>query len=116
MRGRVSWDYFMKRRNISYASLIGMEYDSYAAWCHTRYVIPLDEEDYIKNLEPFKQDKSPAETSVKSESKISVDLKTVSKKKKSEIIAICESLDIETKGNETKRQLISLLANVNNSE
>ena len=118
MKRRVSWDYFMRRRNISYSSLVGMEYDRYAAWCHTRYVIPLEQEEYEANLAPFK--KKPKSKTKKKEvvEKLPVnrahsDSKTLNRKKKSDLLSLCEVYGINLEGNETKKQLVSLILEVN---
>ena len=119
MKARVSWEYFMRRRNISYSSLVGMEYDRYVAWCHTRYVIPLDKEEYEANLAPFKKVSKP-KTKKKEpvqelpENLVSIQTaKVLGKKKKSDLLELCRSYEIRLEGKETKKDLISLILNVN---
>ncbi len=115
MKSRVSWDYFMRRRNIQWTSLVGMEYERYAAWCHSRYVIPLDKEEYESKLAPFKKPIKPKVTKKTSPKKVGHDLKSLNRKKKSELLDLCEGQGIILKGNETKKELVSLILDVNNT-
>lgn len=116
MKRRVSWDYFMQRRNISYSSLLGMDYDRYTSWCHSRYVIPLDKEEYEAKLAPFlpKKEKQIQEEAKEAFPVSAPSAKSLNKKKKSELLALCESHKIDLKGNETKKQLVSLILDMNN--
>ena len=118
MKTRVPWEYFMKRRNISYSSLIGMEYDRYMAWCHSRYVIPLDKDEYESNIAPFRE----TTPQVVNEEKITklptnpshLDAKLLGKKKKADLVDLCVVYGINVGGKETKKQLVSLILDVNN--
>ena len=118
MKARVSWDYFMRRRNISYSSLIGMDYERYAAWCHTRYVIPLDQKEYESNVAPFKKAAKPVTLKevqpVVPSTPTRPDAKTLNRKKKSDLVELCETYGITIDGKETKKQLVSLILGVNN--
>ena len=118
MKSRVSWDYFMRRRNISYSSLVGMEYDRYVTWCHTRYVIPLDQEEYESNLAPFKKVPKPKAKKKDPVQKLPAnrghsDPKALGRKKKSDLLDLCHGYGIQLAGNETKKELVSLILDVN---
>tara|TARA_X000000950_G_scaffold287653_1_gene400903 strand:- start:2832 stop:3194 length:363 start_codon:yes stop_codon:yes gene_type:complete len=120
MKSRVSWDYFMRRRNISYSSLTEMEYDRYVAWCHTRSVIPLEQEEYESNLAPFKKTPKPEPKKKEPVQEVPAstghtDSKVLSKKKKSDLLDLCRDYGIELEGKETKKQLVSLILDVNKS-
>mgnify|MGYP005677179445 CR=1 FL=1 len=119
MKTRVSWDYFMRRRNIQYSSLVGMEYDRYTAWCHSRCVIPLDKEEYEAKITPFKpkiESASPTKVVEKVEKKNTIyDHKSLNRKKKAELVDLCRTNGIDIKGNETKKQLVSLILGMNNA-
>ena len=116
MRARVSWDYFMKRRNISYSALTGMEYDRYASWCHSRYVIPLDKDEFESNIAPFIQTpkkKVQKEVPVIPEPVIFT-TKELNKKKKNDLVKLCDLYGIALNGKETKKLLVTLILDVNN--
>ena len=118
MKARVSWDYFMRRRNISYSSLVGMDYDRYATWCHTRYVIPLDEKEYEAKLAPFKTVAKPI-TIEEVQRKVPAnpahsDAKTLNRKKKSDLVELSAVYGIAVEGKETKKELVSLILSMNN--
>ena len=117
MKTRVSWNYFMQRRNISYSSLLGMDHDRYVAWCHSRYVIPLGKEEYEAKLAPFlpKPSEEIQDKVKEVETTPATSAKMLNKKKKSELITLCETHKIDLKGNETKKQLVSLILGMNNA-
>jgi len=115
-RVRVPWDYFMKRRNISYASLVGMEYDKYAIWCHARYVVPLPQDEYEEKIAPFKKiQKVTLKTEEAKKATVPVhDRKLLNRKKKTDLVKLCKSHKLVLKGTETKKELVSLLIAMNN--
>ncbi len=107
---QIPWDFFAQRRNISYASFKNMSYEQYTRWCLRRSVIPLDESAFETKVNP-----PPAVTKevpqLSPEKKtIDVDTRALPKKKKSELVALCNTMDVEITGKETKKQLIALLA------
>ena len=119
MKARVSWDYFMQRRKISYSSLTGMEYDRYVTWCHTRYVIPIGKDEYESNIAPFKKVVETVAVEDAS-SKVPVNSlhtnpKLLGRKKKADLVKLCKTYGIILDGKETKKELVSLILDVNNT-
>ena len=109
---RVSWNYFMKRRNISYASFANMDYDMYTSWCHARMVIPTEKEEYEKELAPFRFIPDTKKSLPNNPSNF--DQKALNRKKKGEVKDICILKGLELDGNETKKELIQKLLELNN--
>ena len=107
---QIPWDFFAQRRNISYASFKNMTYEQYTKWCLRRSVIPLDESVFQMKVNPPPVTTKEVPQSLPEKKTIDVDTKTLPKKKKSELVALCNVMNVEITGKETKKQLIALLA------
>ena len=110
---RISWNYFMKRRNISYASFINMDYDMYTSWCHSRRIIPADKEEYEREMAPFRSTETEEKVIIPA-NPTNFDSKTLNRKKKGDIKDICVIKGLELDGTETKKELIQKLLELNN--
>ena len=111
---QIPWEFFAQRRNISYVSFKNMSYEQYTRWCGRRNIIPLEENAFHSKVSshPVTQ-KKPAPPQV--EQKITkIDATSLSKKKKAELVSLCESANVEITGKETKKQLVALLIEQSN--
>ena len=111
---RVSMEYFMKRRNLKWASFLGMSYDRYVKWCHVRRIVPASEEEFTEGTSPAPEPdlvvpeelpRNPAHSNAK----------LLNKNKKANLVDIAKLYGVELSGSETKKQLVQLIVDVNNS-
>ena len=111
---RVSMEYFMKKRNIGWVAFQGLEYDRYVKWCHVRRIIPVDEEEFLAN-KTTRVKEAPKETPKKLPSNPRhSDSKSLNRKKKADLVGLAEVYGIHLEGSETKKQIVSLIVNLNN--
>ena len=110
---RVSMEYFMKRRNVGWASFSGLDYDRYVKWCHARKIIPVEKEEFLANKLPQQNEKKVEENALPSNPQHS-DPKLLNRKKKADLVELANVYGIELDGTETKKQLVSLIIDVNN--
>ena len=106
---QIPWEFFAQRRNISYKAFSNMSYDQYTAWCARRNVIPLDENAYRAKVHPQDNNNVVVTPVTLPSNSRNYDPKTLSKKKKAELIDICILRGVKTSGKETKKQLVALL-------
>ena len=109
---RVSMEYFMKKRNLGWASFSGLEYSRYVQWCHVRKIIPLGEDEYLASINPVQEIEEPPK-SIPSNPAHS-DPKLLGRKKKADLVELANVYGIELGGTETKKQIVSLIIAVNN--
>lgn len=118
---RVSVEYYMQRRNLGWSSFLGWDYDRFETWCHVRKIIPLNKEDFLNKILPFEDTtieappEEPKEELIQKE--VLPDLpdgKTLSRKRKDDLIEIAHLYGIELSGSETKKQIVQYLDNLNN--
>ena len=109
---RVSMEYYMKKRNVGWNAFSGLEYSRYVQWCHVRKIIPADEEEFLANI----TEKQPVEEPKKSipPNPQHSDPKLLGRKKKADLVEIAGVYGIDLVGNETKKQIVSLIISVNN--
>lgn len=107
---QIPWDFFAQRRNISYASFKNMSYEQYTRWCARRNIIPLEESVFQMKVNPPPAIVKEVSPPVTKQPVVKVDTRTLPKKKKSELVALCDVMNVEITGKETKKQLIALLA------
>ena len=110
---RVSMEYFMKRRNLGWASFQNLEYDRYVTWCHVRKIIPVNEQEFLANKTPT-QKEEPVEVKELPPNPRHSDPKLLNRRKKAELVELATVYGIELDGTETKKQLVSLIIGVNN--
>ena len=110
---RVSMEYFMKRRNIGWSSFSGLDYDRYVKWCHVRKIIPVEKEEFLANKSP-KQEAKTVEAKELPPNPRHSDPKLLNRRKKAELVELATVYGIELDGSETKKQLVSLIIDVNN--
>ena len=112
---RVSMEYFMKRRNLRWTSFQGMEYDRYVKWCHVRKIVPASKEEFTKgtsvSIEPILEEETKVPTNPAHSN-----AKLLNKNKKASLVEIANLYDIELTGSETKKQLVQLIVDVNNTQ
>ena len=109
---RVSMEYFMKKRNLKWSAFGGLEYDRYVQWCHVRRIIPIEEKEFLVNV----SEKIPVEEPKKTipQNPIHLDPKALGRKKKADLVELANVYGIELGGTETKKQIVSLIIDVNN--
>ena len=119
---RVSMEYFMKRRNLSWSSFAGMEYKRYEIWCQVRKIIPVAQSEYESNVSKVQVKETPVVESKPTpvveepqETQVFVfNAKDLSKKNKTHLIGLADEHGVTLAGSETKKQIIQLLVNLNN--
>ena len=119
---RVSMEYFMKRRNLSWSSFAGMEYKRYEIWCQVRKIIPASQSEYESNVSKVQVKETPVVESkhepvvieVMEEASLTFDLKDLSRKNKTSLVELAEEHGVSLNGSETKKQIVQLLVNLNN--
>ena len=109
---RVSMEYFMKKRNIGWTSFAGLDYDRYVKWCHVRKIIPVDKDEFLANKGVQPETKIEGEKELPPNPRHS-DPKLLNRKKKADLVELARVYGIELKGSETKKQLVSLIIDVN---
>ena len=109
---RVSMEYFMKKRNIGWVAFQNLEYDRYVTWCHVRKIIPVDEQEFLANKSPIQTEEIVEEKELSSNPQHS-DPKLLNRKKKAALVELANVYGIELDGTETKKQLVSLIVDVN---
>lgn len=109
---RVSMEYFMKRRNLGWASFQGLEYDRYVKWCAVRKIIPVDKDEFISHKQDIKKEEPVIDKTLPPNPKHS-DAKSLGRKKKADLVDLASVYGIELNGTETKKQLVSLIVDVN---
>ena len=115
---KVKWDIFAKRRNLDLEYFIdNMKYEEYKRWCEYRSVIPVKESEYFVFKHPVVETTSN-ETEIrvapeKEVPKFNMTRKSLNKMKKQQLVNLVKDHSLKTNGSETKRQLISLLLDMN---
>ena len=110
---RVSMEYFMKRRNIGWASFSGLEYERYVKWCHIRKIIPVGEQEFLANKSQEQKEETVEVEELPPNPQHS-DPKLLNRKKKADLVELANVYGIELDGTETKKRLVSLIVDVNN--
>lgn len=118
---RVSMEYFMKRRNLSWSSFAGMEYKRYEIWCQVRKIIPVSQSEYessvmihqVKETPVVESKPEPVVKENKKEASPLFDTKDLNKKNKTSLVELAEEHGISLGGSETKKQIVQLLVNLN---
>lgn len=119
---RVSMEYFMKRRNLSWSSFAGMEYKRYEIWCQVRKIIPVSQSEYesnafkpqVKETPVVESKPEPVVEETQEEVFSLFDTKELNKKNKTSLMELAEEHGISLDGSETKKQIVQLLVNLNN--
>lgn len=119
---RVSMEYFMKRRNLSWSSFAGMEYKRYEIWCQVRKIIPVSQSEYeasvikpqVKEILVIETEPVVLVEEIQEHRSISFDLKELNKKNKITLVELADVYGITLDGSETKKQIVQLLVNLNN--
>ena len=109
---RVSMEYFMKRRNLGWASFQGLEYDRYVQWCMVRKIIPVEKDEFLSHKNSLPAKEQVTEKTLPPNPKHS-DPKSLGRKKKADLVSLASVYGIELNGSETKKQLVSLIVDVN---
>jgi len=116
---RVSMEYYMKRRNLGWSSFQGMDYERYEVWCHVRKIVPVSLDEFTAGVSPFvyveEEQEEPLETVIPP-NPAHQDPKALNRKKKGELIEIATLFGLELVGNETKKQIVQLIIDLNNRE
>jgi len=102
---KIEWIDFAQRRKLNLVNFVeSMTYTEYSQWCADRSVIPVDESSYTRKKKPsvVKQTKSYTK-------------KELNKLLKADVTNVAMDLSIPLNGDETKKQLISLILGLNNS-
>lgn len=102
---KIEWIDFAQRRKLNLVNFIeSMTYTEYSQWCTYRSVIPVDESLYTteKTVPLSKQTKKWTK-------------KELNKLLKADVTKVALDLPIELEGSETKKELISLILELNNS-
>ena len=102
----IDWNDFANRRKLNLEAFKEWSYEDYSEWCTSRYVTPVSAEAFegVKTMmskEPVVNDPVP----------MSIDEKQLKKTKKQDLIELCNGLQINLDGNETKASLIKLILN-----
>lgn len=114
---KVKWNEFAKRRNLSIDDFKSMSYEEYCRWCSYRNVIPVKIETFLvkdvavaKSIETIIPD--PVLSPGREEKKI--DLKSLRKLRKPDIMQLCADFSIEIDSSMTKKTMVNLLIEMHN--
>ena len=115
---RVSMEYYMKRRNLGWGSFQGMDYERYTVWCHVRKIVPVSEDEFTSGIGPFLFQEEVQEEPPKAvpPNPAHQDPKLLNRKKKAELIEVANIYGLDLVGNETKKQLVQLIVDLNNHD
>lgn len=100
---KVQWNDFARRRNLKLENFVNsMSYVEYTRWCEYRSVVPVDEPQYkVQEPEPeILEEKSYTQ-------------KELSKMLKADLVDHALGLELSLDGSETKKQIISLILDLN---
>ena len=125
---RVSMEYFMKRRNLSWSSFAGMEYKRYEIWCQVRKIIPVSRDEFSSKIIVLtKNDEDKTNEIIDSHQEIFEDFvpeeqevfelpsKTLlSKMNKTDLLKVCEQASLSVDPSKTKKQILTILDTLNN--
>lgn len=111
---KIAWKDFVQRRKLNLNMFENMPYAAYVAWCTSRNVEPEPQESFGKNNISAEEPTQPLE--IKPQTVVTYDSKQLKKLKKSALMDLCEKIQVDLNGNETKAKLINILVNVNNEE
>jgi len=113
---KVEWEDFAKRRRLKLSNFRRtLSYDEYVAWCDRRAVIPVDasvytDTDSTKQETPLKNDHTPE---IEKKPVVYVK-KELNKLRKANLLNLATEHGLEVEKSMTKRQLVTLLLNMNN--
>jgi len=113
---KVEWEDFAKRRRLKLSNFRRtLSYDEYVNWCDRRAVIPVDASVYIdtdstKQETPLKNDHTPE---IEKKPVVYVK-KELNKLRKANLLNLATEHGLEVEKSMTKRQLVTLLLNMNN--
>ena len=114
---KVKWDIFAKRRNLDLEYFIdNMKYDEYKRWCEYRSVIPVKKNEYFVSkpvVETVSHEAEPSVTPEQETPKFNMTKRALTKMKKQQLVDLVNEYSLHTNGSETKRQLVSLLLDMN---
>ena len=105
---KVKWKPFSQRRGLTIKDFCHMTYQEYSRWCEYRNVIPTSEKVFESG------DTSVSSDVDATEEKPQYEAKTLKKKLKAELEALCLLNGIEVDSTWTKKKMTSALINLNN--
>lgn len=113
---KVEWEDFAKRRRLKLSNFRRtLSYDEYVVWCDKRAVIPVNASEYIDT--DSTKPKIPLENDHMSEIEkkpVVYVKKELNKLRKASLLNLAIEHGLEVEKSITKRQLVTLLLNMNN--
>jgi len=107
---KVKWKPFSQRRGLTIKDFCHMTYQEYSRWCEYRNVIPASEKIFERGNTA---NHNTENTALEKPQKVLFEAKTLKKKLKAELEALCAFNGIEVDSTWTKKKMTEALINLN---